>query len=50
VSLVADGKPMLLQPIDYVGETPLGPGHFTYILSLRRDSEGDLLVIAFVRD
>jgi hypothetical protein len=50
VSLVADGKPMLLQPIDYVGETPLGPGRFTYILSLRPGSEGDSLVIAFVRD
>jgi hypothetical protein len=50
VSSVADGKLMLLQPIDNVGETPLGPGRFTYILSLRRDSEKDSLVITLVRD
>ena len=50
VSLFADGKPMLLQPIDHFGETPLGPGRFTYILSFRHDSEGDALDIVFVKD
>jgi hypothetical protein len=50
VSLVADGKPMLLQPIDYAGETMLGPGRFTYVLSFRRASERNALDIAFVRD
>jgi hypothetical protein len=50
VSLIANGKPMLLQPIDYVGDTVLGPGRFTYILSFRQGSEGDVLDIAFVRD
>jgi hypothetical protein len=50
VSLIVDGKPMLLQPIDHFGETPLGPGRFTYILSIRRDSEGDALDMAFVKD
>jgi hypothetical protein len=50
VSLIANGKPMLLQPIDYVGDIVLGPGRFTYILSFRQGSEGDVLDIAFVRD
>ena len=34
VSLKADGKPMLIQPIDYMGETPLGDGRFTYVLTI----------------
>jgi len=50
VSVLADGKPMLIQPIDYVGETPLGPGRFTYILSLHYGPAGDVLDIAFVKD
>jgi hypothetical protein len=50
VSLLADGKPMLLQPIDYFGETPLGPGRFTYILTFRHGSDGETLDIAFVKD
>jgi hypothetical protein len=50
VSLVADGKPMLLQPDDHFGETALGPGRFTYILSFHHESEVDTLDIAFVKD
>jgi hypothetical protein len=50
VSLVADGKPLLLQPDDYFEETPLGPGRFTYVLSLRHESDVDTLDIAFVKD
>jgi hypothetical protein len=50
VSLVADGKPMLLQPDDYFEETPLGPGRFTYVLSFRHESDVDTLDIAFVKD
>src|SRR5687767_7260703 len=34
VSLKADGKPMVIQPIDFVGETPLGGGRFTYVLTI----------------
>jgi hypothetical protein len=50
VSLLADGKPMLLQPIDYVGETRLGPGRFTYILTIHPGPAGDALEIDFVKD
>jgi hypothetical protein len=38
VSVIAEGRPMLLQPEDHFGETPLGSGRFTYILSVRRGS------------
>ena len=34
VSLVIDGEDLVLQPIDYVGETPLGVGYFTYHLDV----------------
>ena len=35
VSLLADSKPMNIQPIDYVGETPLGDGQFTFLLTIK---------------
>ena len=35
VSLLANSKPLTLQPIDYVGESLLGEGKFTYILTLK---------------
>ena len=34
VSLTADSKPLKIQPIDYHGETPLGEGKFTYVLTI----------------
>jgi len=34
VKLNADGKELLIQPFDYVGETPLSPGYYTYQLGL----------------
>jgi hypothetical protein len=34
VSFTAGGAPFLLQPIDYVGEAPLGPGNFVYEISI----------------
>ena len=34
VSLMIDGEDLVIQPIDYVGETPLGIGYFTYHLDV----------------
>jgi len=34
VSLMIDGEDLVIQPIDYVGETPLGIGYFTYHLDI----------------
>jgi hypothetical protein len=34
VSLMIDGEDLVIQPIDYVGETPLGVGYFTYHLDV----------------
>ena len=34
VSLMIDGEDLVIQPTDYVGETPLGIGYFTYHLDL----------------
>ena len=35
VTLKAGDKPLKIQPIDYVGETPLGDGKFSYILTIK---------------
>lgn len=34
VRLFIDDKEFIIQPIDYVGETPLGAGNFTYVLDV----------------
>ncbi|MEB2778150.1 hypothetical protein SYJ56_22765 [Algoriphagus sp. D3-2-R+10] len=34
VSLIADGKELRIQPYDYVGETLLSDGYYTYKLNL----------------
>ena len=34
VKLVIEGKEYILQPIDYVGETPLENGKYTYIIGV----------------
>lgn len=42
VRLEIEGDEMILQPIDYVGETPLGPGRFTYEVRVIDRSAGQL--------
>jgi hypothetical protein len=32
----------IYQPIDYIGETPLSPGYYTYGLSITRDETGSV--------
>lgn len=34
IKLTAQGQDLVLQPIDYVGETPLTPGQYTYVLDV----------------
>lgn len=43
VALLADGKPMEIVPVDYVGEPLLKEGRYTYVLEIR---ESDLWIRA----
>ncbi len=47
VSLDIDGKQFQIRPIDYVGETPLKNGHYTYMLSV--DFEAGRLLLTFFK-
>jgi hypothetical protein len=49
VELTADGADFVIQPIDYVGETPLGPGYFTYEIDIT-DFDARLLNISAMED
>lgn len=42
VKLFINGKQFIIQPIDYVGETPLGKGNFTYTISVISFEQGQL--------
>jgi hypothetical protein len=48
VQLKLDGKTYVLQPIDYVGETKLESGKFTY--EINADVNTNLLKLIFVKD
>lgn len=49
VDVVVKGRPpLILQPIDFVGETLLEPGRYTYALSIDRND--GILVLDLVED
>lgn len=48
VECVVEGQTLVLEPIDYVGETPLGPGFFTYLLTV--DLQNERLALVLVED
>lgn len=50
VSLTIDGEDLVVQPIDYVGETPLGIGYFTYHLDIEEINKKKHLYIYTTAD
>ena len=50
VDAVVDGEDLLILPIDFVGETPLGPGRFTYVVSVVDDGRSRNLTMVTVED
>lgn len=39
VEVTVNGKKAIIQPTDYLGEKLLGPGKYTYVLTLHKDPE-----------
>lgn len=52
VKATVDGKPAIIQPIDYVGEDFLGPGYFAFALQYNQGakSEYDRLSLQLVHE
>ena len=50
IELSADGGTYTLQPIDYVGETPLDNGNYTYQLDLEPNGQYTSLSLALIED
>jgi hypothetical protein len=46
IKVIASGKEYVLQPFDYVGETPLEEGNYTYVI----DIESEDLTLVFEED
>jgi hypothetical protein len=42
IKVMINGREMLLRPTDYVGETPLDPGKYTYVVDVEDLSDGRL--------
>ncbi|MDL5510794.1 hypothetical protein QSE00_03125 [Arenibacter sp. M-2] len=47
INIMVAGETYVLQPIDFVGETPLENGFYTYVLNL--SEEGDV-ILSFMED
>ncbi len=50
VELLIDGEVYTLQPIDYVGETPLENGNYTYAISAELKDRYDTLTLNLMYD
>lgn len=50
IELTANGNTYTLQPIDYVGESPLDKGHYTYVLDLEGQEQYSSLIATLVED
>jgi hypothetical protein len=44
VKLTTQGQSLVIHPIDYVGETPLKPGYYTYALDVATGNPGRLTI------
>lgn len=50
IELSASGNIFTLQPIDYVGESPLDKGNYTYVLDLDIQGQYNSLTMEFIED
>jgi len=50
IELLADGETYTLQPIDYVGETPLKNGNYTYEINVNPQSQFEKITISLLSE